>query len=178
MRQWGGENLAKWNIASLKVPGCVLSQQLIPFLYFSEHAHYMPPCAPPAGPPRSLFLSAWPAQQWLSIDWLQNMLSHAHTNAHTHKHTYTHTSFCSIHLVAWLSPFPWFSLSFDYLCPLIWGFLDIFRFMQSLFPPWLKATLKLWGKTKRLMQFCVFFLCSYPGPLTLTRSSVIILLSC
>lgn len=47
----------------------------------------MPPCAPTAGPPRSLFLSAWPAQGWLSTDWLQSMHTDTQHTVHTHTHS-------------------------------------------------------------------------------------------
>lgn len=143
----------------------VTTTNSLPVLFWacSLHATLCPSSRPPQKPVSISLASPAMTQHWPTTE-------HALTHTRTHKYTHTHihTSFCSIHLGAWLSPFPWFSLSFDPLCPLIWGSPDVFRFMHPLFPPWLKATLMLSGKTKRLMQFCMFFVCSYPGPLTLT----------
>lgn len=142
----------------------VLSQQPIPFLYVSEHAQSMPSYAPPAGPPRSLFLSAWPAPQWLSIDQLQNM--------HTLIYTQTHTSSRRIPLGALPSLFPGFFFSF-YPPRFFFWYEDLQMCADSCF---LYFYLN-WGPKENKKANTVWYLvCSYPGPLTSNWHFVVVLL--
>lgn len=170
MREWKF-GIVKYCVT--KVPGCVLSQQLIPFLYFLEHAQCLPPCAPSAGPPRSLFLSAWPAQRWLSIDY------------RTCTHTYIDTLPLTVSLWG-LGRLCSHGFPFLFIVPVI-CYEDLQMCLDSCFlfscftlneSLQTGATFKLWVKTKRLIQFCVSFLNPYRGPLTSTRCFVIVFLFC
>lgn len=143
---------------------CVLSQQPIPFLYVSEHAQCMPSYAPPAGPPRSLVLSAWPAQQWLSIDQLQNM--------HTLIYTQTHTSSRCVPLGALPSLFPGIFFSFHPPRFFFW-YEDLQMCADSCF---LYFYLN-WGpkeNKKRLTEFGISFALSRTSNLKLTLCCCII----
>lgn len=168
MREW---KLGIVKYCVTKVPGCVLSQQPIPFLYFLRACSVLAPLCPSSWPPQKL-VSICLASPAMTQHWLQNMYTHI----------YRHTLPLVVSLWG-LGHLCSHGFPFLFILSVLW-YEDLQMCLDSCFLYFYldwgpnRATLKLWVKTKRLIQFCVSFLGPYPGPLTSTWCFVIVLLFC